>query len=179
MKTITYDETQPSQQAGEARDTALDFEFLDFGTGECRTDRLLDVSGVDPATQRDDANMDRFYIPVHPDWEIQTNGKGSSFRIANRKTGDRWLVMDSQLHGMLEQMARDIHAAMQNGKSEDARDAARYRWLRDTELLDDVVEILTYQHGEEADAAIDRAMQKGGCNNNCNQGRNCTCNGQQ
>lgn len=62
-----------------------------------------------------DADMDRYYIPVHPDWEIQTKGKGSSFRIANRKTGDRWLVMDSQLHGMLEQMARDIHAAMQKG----------------------------------------------------------------
>lgn len=59
-----------------------------------------------------DAEMNRHYIPVHPDWEIQTKGKGSSFRIANRKTHDRWLVTDTYLHEMLEEMARDIHAAL-------------------------------------------------------------------
>ena len=59
-----------------------------------------------------DEEMGRFYIPVHPNWEIQTKGVGSSFRIANYETGERWLVLDSHLHEMLEQMARDINEAM-------------------------------------------------------------------
>ena len=80
-----------------------------------------------------DKELDRYYIPVHPDWEIQTKGKGSSFRIANTKTGIRHLVMDKMLHEMLEQMARDINAAH---PPEDAKDAAKkvaddiaYNWL--------------------------------------------------
>ena len=59
-----------------------------------------------------DEEMGRYYIPVHPKWEIQTKGRGSSFRIANCETGERWLVMDKHLHTMLEQMARDINKAM-------------------------------------------------------------------
>lgn len=54
--------------------------------------------------------MNRFYIPVHPDWEVQTKGNGSTFRIANTKTGDRLIVTDEKLHGPLEQIARDVHA---------------------------------------------------------------------
>lgn len=62
-----------------------------------------------------DAEMDRYYIPVHPRWEIQTKGRGSSFRIAKRDaSGDRWLVADKYLHAALEEMARDINAAMLN-----------------------------------------------------------------
>jgi hypothetical protein len=58
-----------------------------------------------------DAGIDRWYIPVHEKWEIQTKGNGSSFRIAKRdESGDRWLVCDNHLHAMLEEMARDIHA---------------------------------------------------------------------
>lgn len=38
-------------------------------------------------------------------------------------------------------------------------DAARYRWIRDTELMDDVREILEYQSGEAADLSIDFAMK--------------------
>ena len=58
-----------------------------------------------------DEQMGRHYIPVTLDWEIQTKGKGSSFRIAQRtEDGNRWLVGDTYLHKMLEQMARDINA---------------------------------------------------------------------
>ena len=58
-----------------------------------------------------DEQMGRHYIPVALDWEIQTKGKGSSFRIAQRtEDGNRWLVGDTYLHKMLEQMARDINA---------------------------------------------------------------------
>jgi hypothetical protein len=59
-----------------------------------------------------DEDMDRTYIPLPGGWEVQTKGRGSSFRIANTK-GDcpRYLVTDEYLQEALEQMARDIHAA--------------------------------------------------------------------
>lgn len=58
-----------------------------------------------------DEDMDRTYIPLPGGWEVQTKGKGSSFRLCNTATGDRWIVTDERLHKMLEQMACDVHAA--------------------------------------------------------------------
>ena len=60
-----------------------------------------------PAIEHDE-EMDRIYIPLPGGWEIQTKGKGSSFRIANTKTGDHWLIADEYIHKMLEDMAMDI-----------------------------------------------------------------------
>lgn len=54
-----------------------------------------------------DADMDRYYIPMIGGWEIQTKGKGSTFRICNTKTHVRWPVLDEHLHEALEQMAKD------------------------------------------------------------------------
>lgn len=63
------------------------------------------VKGIDY-----DEAIDRYYIPVHPNWEVQTKGKGSTFRIARIDTGEKHLVLDKHLHRMLEDMARDINA---------------------------------------------------------------------
>lgn len=61
----------------------------------------------------DDSYM-RTYIPVAPGWEIQTKGKGSTFRICDSTTkndGDRLAVPDSPyLHDTIERMALAIHA---------------------------------------------------------------------
>lgn len=59
-----------------------------------------------------DESMDRTYIPLPGGWEVQTQGKGSSFRICNTESGHRWIVTDKHLHPVLEEMARDIHAAI-------------------------------------------------------------------
>lgn len=64
-----------------------------------------------PSIDRDE-EMDRTYIPLPGGWEIQTKGKGSSFRICDTKTGDRWLVADEHLHKMLERMAMEIREAL-------------------------------------------------------------------
>lgn len=62
---------------------------------------------------RDDSYM-RTYIPVAPGWEVQTKGKGSTFRICDSTTkddGDRLAVPDSPyLHDTIERMALAIHA---------------------------------------------------------------------
>ena len=63
-----------------------------------------------PPIERDES-MDRTYIPLPGGWEVQTQGKGSTFRICNTKTGDRWPVLCKDIHAALEQMARDAHAA--------------------------------------------------------------------
>ena len=60
-----------------------------------------------------DEDFDRSYIPLPGGWEIQTKGKGSTFRICEPgKDPDRLSVPPSPyLHETLERMARDIHAA--------------------------------------------------------------------
>lgn len=66
-----------------------------------------------------DADMNRFYIPVGANYEIQTKGKGSSFRIANTETHERHLVNDSMgyVHEMLEDMARGVNAELRQNLS--------------------------------------------------------------
>lgn len=52
----------------------------------------------------------RSYIPVAPGWEVQTKGKGSTFRLCE-PSGDRLAVPDSPyLHATIERMALAIHA---------------------------------------------------------------------
>jgi hypothetical protein len=59
-----------------------------------------------------DADMNRFYIPLPAGWEVQTKGNGSSFRICDTKTHKRVHVLDERLQPVIEQMAREIHAAL-------------------------------------------------------------------
>jgi hypothetical protein len=56
---------------------------------------------------------DRYYIPLPGGWEVQTKGKGSSFRIANTKDDNERLNIPNSpyLYELLERMAREIHAA--------------------------------------------------------------------
>lgn len=57
-------------------------------------------------------DFDRAYIPLPGGWEIQTKGKGSSFRICDTKTGDRLNIPHQPyLFEMLEKMGREIHSA--------------------------------------------------------------------
>lgn len=63
-----------------------------------------------PPVERDEG-YDRTYIPLPGGWEIQTKGKGSSFRICDTKSGERWNVTESHLHEMLERMAHEVRAA--------------------------------------------------------------------
>lgn len=65
-----------------------------------------------------DQAMGRAYIPLPGGWEIQTKGNGSTFRICNTKTGQRWPVLDEHLHVALEIMAREIHATAQGDEEQ-------------------------------------------------------------
>ena len=69
------------------------------------------IATIQPLAQIDhDADMDRYYIPMPAGWEMQTKGKGSSFRLCNTKTHERVHILDERLQPVLEQMAREIHA---------------------------------------------------------------------
>jgi len=67
-----------------------------------------------PPVDRDE-EMDRTYIPMPGGWEVQTKGKGSSFRICNTKTQERWLIADERIHKVLEQMALDSRTPTPEG----------------------------------------------------------------
>jgi len=81
-----------------------------------------------------DADMDRFYIPVNSGYEIQTKGKGSSFRICNTKTHVRNLVFDENLHEMLEDMARGSNAEI-NQLLVKNKDLQQRLALKDLEIM--------------------------------------------
>lgn len=65
-----------------------------------------------------DVGMDRLYIPVNSRYEIQTKGKGSSFRIANTVTHERHLVSCAYVQAMLEDMAKVTHAELMQQQAE-------------------------------------------------------------
>lgn len=59
-----------------------------------------------------DKSFDRTYIPILGGWEIQTKGKGSSFRICNTKTDDRLPLCDSSfMMRHITEMAEESNAA--------------------------------------------------------------------
>lgn len=70
------------------------------------------LGGVDAYRPIDrDDEYDRDYIPMPGGWEIQTKGRGSSFRLAE-PDDSRLAIPDSPyLRETLERMARDINAA--------------------------------------------------------------------
>lgn len=69
--------------------------------------------------ERDEA-LDRTYIPLSGGWEIQTKGKGSTFRICD-PSGNRSPVLDDHLHDPLERMGREILGEVEDLHIENAR----------------------------------------------------------
>lgn len=61
--------------------------------------------------ERDD-EYDREYIPMPGGWEVQTKGRGSTFRLCGPTDDDRLPIPNSPyLHETLTRMARDVNAA--------------------------------------------------------------------
>jgi hypothetical protein len=64
--------------------------------------------------ERDENDPTRLYIPLPGGWEIQTKGRGSRYRLLDRKTGRRMsiLINDGEMgQSFVTLMALDIHAA--------------------------------------------------------------------
>ena len=82
--------------------------------------------------ERDEAYQ-RDYIPMPGGWEIQTKGKGSTFRLADIDGGRRLAIPDSPyLHETLTAMAHEVNAAYADLLSRLAAaelDGARLNWL--------------------------------------------------
>lgn len=67
---------------------------------------------LDPI-ETDELDPTRQYIPLPAGWEIQTKGRGSSFRLLNRKTGERMSIMlcdSDHERELVTRMALEIHA---------------------------------------------------------------------
>lgn len=67
--------------------------------------QLVEPMGRDEVYNRD-------YITMPGGWEVQTKGKGSSFRVSDATGEHRLLIPPSPyLHETLTKMAREVHAA--------------------------------------------------------------------
>lgn len=93
-----------------------------------------------PPIERDEA-MDRTYIPLPGGWEVQTKGKGSTFRICEPGDDPMRLAVPASpyLHDTLARMARDIHASVSHATAAQAAEI--------------------YDLGLRLDAAIDRSIE--------------------
>lgn len=63
--------------------------------------------------EQDDEDPSREYIPLPGGWEVQTKGRGSSYRLCDTKTGERHIILcaDADLvHDFITRMAKEIHA---------------------------------------------------------------------
>jgi hypothetical protein len=68
-------------------------------------------NAVLPAIDRDE-QMDRSYIPLPGGWELQTQGKGSTLRLCDTKTGERHpLLLPDHIIKFMERMGFEVHAA--------------------------------------------------------------------
>lgn len=74
--------------------------------------RLAPVEPIE--SDKDDPT--REYIPLPGGWEIQTKGKGSSYRLLDKKTGERHIILASDvpfIHAFVTRMAKEINASAQ------------------------------------------------------------------
>ena len=70
-----------------------------------------------PPIEVDPDMPSREYIPLPGGWEVQTKGKGSSYRLLDRKTGERHLILcnDAEfIHDFVTRMAKEVHAEFAN-----------------------------------------------------------------
>lgn len=62
-----------------------------------------------PPIERDE-KFDRTYIPLPGGYEVQTKGRGSSYRIYSGRDNHRWAVSDPFFHENITKMAMAIRA---------------------------------------------------------------------
>lgn len=75
------------------------------------SDDLVALSAI----EGDDLDPTRQYIPLPGGWEVQTRGSGSSYRLLDRKTGERRPILGSDpdfVQAFVTCMALEVHAAV-------------------------------------------------------------------
>jgi hypothetical protein len=112
---------QAALEAAENRASNAEYELnmVLSGTSPARLVAQQGDGELPPAEH--DKTMDRHYLPLPNGWEIQTKGKGSTFRICKVSGEDdyeRWQVLDEKLHAPLQRIAEDVRAALAQRASE-------------------------------------------------------------
>jgi hypothetical protein len=67
-----------------------------------------------PQIEQDEHDPSREYIPLPGGWEIQTKGRGSSYRLCDTKTGERHNILGADapfVYDFVTRMAKEVHAA--------------------------------------------------------------------
>lgn len=87
-----------------------------------------------PAIEIDDLDPTCQYIPLPGGWEVQTRGRGSSYRLLDRKTGERRAILTNDpgfIENFVTRMALEVHAATSTALAE--RDATIERLKAENE----------------------------------------------
>jgi len=74
-----------------------------------------------PAIETDELDPTRQYIPLPGGWEVQTRGRGSSYRLLDRKTGERRSILTNDpgfIENFVTRMALEVHAATSTALAE-------------------------------------------------------------
>lgn len=72
--------------------------------------------GSAPPIETDELDPTRQYIPLPGGWEVQTRGNGSSYRLLDRKTGERRPILGGDpdfVQAFMTRMALEVHAGWQ------------------------------------------------------------------
>jgi hypothetical protein len=67
-----------------------------------------------PPIEQDEMDPSREYIPLPGGWEIQTKGRGSSYRLCDTKSKERHTILVGEpafVQDFVTRMAKEIHAA--------------------------------------------------------------------
>ncbi len=77
--------------------------------------RASDAEVEELQIERDPHDHSREYIPLPGGWEVQTKGAGSSYRLLDKKTGERHLILAGKdwqsLQAFFTRFAHEVFAA--------------------------------------------------------------------
>lgn len=109
------------------------------------------VAGL-PPIEVDPDMPSREYIPLPGGWEVQTKGRGSSYRLLDRKTGERHLILCNDgnfIHDFVTRMAKEVHAASSPPTTDAIKAQARREALEEAARIVDAEckRILSQQDG--------------------------------
>jgi len=74
--------------------------------------------------EHDPYDLTREYIPLPGGWEVQTKGAGSSYRLLDKKTGERFSILSGKdwapLQAFFTRFAHEVFAASRDERKEAA-----------------------------------------------------------
>ncbi|MET3892817.1 hypothetical protein ABIE41_003893 [Bosea sp. OAE506] len=117
--------------------------------------------------EHDPDDHSREYIPLPGGWEVQTKGRGSSYRLLDKKTGERHAIISGAdwrgVQDFFTRFAREVfNASRAEEKQDDAAVTAESTPLAQDERIGEISEALA--RAQAWHESEDKALSKSGRN---------------